>query len=211
MSETIALAPQESALTRYAQAFYAKVKAVKARIVALVGDNETPVTDEGAVRKAARLLLAVPKWLGHGVVALTRIALWAVNAVVGAVALGVALAAITIAAAIAIITLAAYKVVQLFSLILRTPYLMVRGDDCLKTDWVGYANLWKPKYFLCVSISQVFRAQIAERDAKSEAKDRHPAGSETPALSVVADRSKSEATPKQQKTYPARIPTLVEA
>lgn len=201
MSENIVETPQESTLKRYAKAFYAKIKAAKARVVALVGDNETPIReDEGTARKIARVILSVPKWIGHSVVVGTRIVLWAVNAVVGLAALFVAIIAVALAVAVAIVTLAIYKVVQLFALILRTPYLLVRGDDCLKTDWVGYLNLWKPKYFYFTRISQVFLAQETEEQVVEE-----------PVLSVVHDRTKNEPTPKQEKTYPARMPVLVEA
>jgi hypothetical protein len=210
MSDPVVDSAKETMLKRYAKAFYANLKAAKNRVVALFGDNEPPVReDEGSIRKTARLILAVPKWIGHGVVVGARIVLWAVGAVVGAIALTTAAAIIAVAAALTIVTLTAYKIVQLFALVLRTPYLLVRGDDCFKTDWVGYGNLWKPRYFHFTRISQVYMAQIAERNEVDAAVDRHPANA--PALAVVHDRTKDAPTAKQKKTYPPRIPTLAGA
>lgn len=194
MSDT-AVTPKESTLKRFAKAFYAKVQATKERIVALLGDNETPVADEGTARKIARLILSVPKWFGHGVVMGARLVLWAANAVVGLVTFAIAMVTVGLAAVFAIVTLSVYKTVQLLALIIRTPYLIARGGDCLRTDWVGYANLWRPKYFHFMTISQVFEAQ----------------GKAPVSLSVVVDRTKNEPTPKQHKTYPSRMPSLAGA
>lgn len=218
--------PKQGALKRFAKAFYAKVskaaQAVKASIVRNVDDNETPVReDEGVIRKALRYVTAVPKWIGHGVVFIAQSLLFAaflivlgVVIIVGAV-LGAVLSLVWFAA------MTVFKVIQGLALIVRTPYLIVRGDDCLKTDYAGYAYLWTPKHFACTRISQVFYAQATEAKEREEAKERHPsmADVKTPAehtekaatLSVVGQQPKGRPTNRQRKYRPARIPAAAEA
>jgi len=197
--------PKQGALKRFAKAFYAKVstaaQAVKAFIVRTLGDNETPVTSEGAVRKTLRYVTAVPKWAGHAALFAFRTVLWLVNVVLAGIVLGAVIVVGVPVLLVAALAMVAFKTIQGFALVLRTPYLIVRGDDCLKTDWVGYGNLWKPKYFLFTRIAQVFYAKkLAEQALKTE-------------LTVVPDaqQPKGHTTAKQHKTYPSRIPAMATA
>lgn len=214
-TSTVEQAPKESMLKRYAKAFYAKaskaVQAVKATLVRTLGDNETPVNDEGMFRKALRYVTAVPKWIGHGVVFVAQSLLFAAFVIV----LGLVIIAATIVGLVVSAVYAAamivFKIIQGIALLARTPYLLVRGDDCLKTDVVGYAMLWKPKYFAFTRISQAFYAQAATELAKAEAVERHPASVqvEKPKLTVVRNDDqapKGNPTPRQHKRRPRRMP-----
>lgn len=215
-TSTVEQAPKEFMLKRYAKAFYAKaskaVQAVKAIAARTVGDNETPVNDsEGMFRKALRYVTAVPKWIGLGVVYVAQALLFAGFVVVLALVVIAATIVGLVVSAAYTAAMIVFKVIQGIALLARTPYLLVRGDDCLKTDYSGYGNLWKPKYFAFTRISQVFAAQAAEAAAKADAIDRHPSGSEPvkPKLTVVRDDQapKGEPTPRQRKRRPRRMPS----
>jgi len=204
--------PSQGALKRYAAAFAAKMRkaaaAVKAAFVRNVGDNETPTTDvEGRFRKALRYALAVPKWIGLGLLYVLKMAVTAVLLL----AYGVYLLLLAMMTVIVLISLAAallaYKVAQGLALVVRTPYLALRGDDCLKTDWVGYGLLWTPRYFFYSTISQVYFAKGQEaKEARMDA--QHPvfADKVDPPKFTVHDGGKGHATPKQRKRRPARMP-----
>jgi hypothetical protein len=230
-AETVETA-REGALKRFAKAFYAKVRkaasAIKAVFVHTVGDNETIVDpSEGLVRKTLRYVTAVPKWIGHVLVFVVRTILFAVLTVAAlAVALLGAVVGVIVSAAY-IVAMTVYKIVQGIALLARTPYLLVRGDDCLATDYEGYGNLWKPKYFYLTTISQVFAAQLGqatEADVDS-AVDRHPASGDQPlsmadvvtpaehtasaaTLTLVhgGQEPKGYPTPKQSHRRPRRLP-----
>jgi hypothetical protein len=194
--------PKQGALKRFARAFYAKAskaaQSAKGYVVRHLGDNEQEIGTESTTRTTLRYVTAVPKWVGHALVFAFRTVLWIANVLVAGVVLAsmilVGVPALLIAAA----SLVIFKVVQGLALVLRTPYLMVRGDDCLKTDWSGYGNLWKPQYFLCTRIQQVFAAQLHEQMVE---------------LAIVPDAQapKGHATAKQHKTYPSRIPAMATA
>lgn len=219
-TSTVEQAPKENLLKRYAKAFYAKAsktaQAVKALVVRTLGDNETAIDEmEGKFRKALRYVAAVPKWIGHGIVFLAQTLLFAAFVVV--LGLVIALAAIVSAVlgAAWIMAMIAFKIIQGVALLVRTPYLAVRGDDCLVTDYAGYALLWKPKYFACTRIAQAFYQQAAAEAKKAEALEdavqRHPAGTEVPRpnLTVVKDDQapKGRPTNRQHKRRPRRMPT----
>jgi hypothetical protein len=211
--------PKQGMLKRFAKAFYAKAsnaaKAIKAAIVRNVGDNETTVSDESKFRSALRYVTAVPKWIGHSIVFAARAVLWVLNLVVAIVFL---LALMVVAIPVILVgftVMIAFKVIQGIALLLRAPYLLVRGDDCLKTDVVGYANLWKPRYFAYTRISQVFLAQeLAAKEAFEAEVDRQyeelvAPKEEAPVLSVVKDDQKPKGRPtnRQRKHRPARVPS----
>jgi hypothetical protein len=221
MTETTETTPKESALKRFAKAFYAKVSkaasAAKAAIVRNVGDNETPIVDEGAFRKALRYVTAIPKWVGHSVMYVLRGAFWLLSLAVTAITLGVIVIALAVAMILTGIALVAYKVLQGLSLVLRTPYLIVRGGDCLKTDWTGYALLWTPKYFAYTRIQQVFYAQFRNAedlwaDATVVEDDAETVIAE--ALEVLEPKlvahqgGKGRPTNRQRKHRPARLPKM---
>lgn len=234
---------KENMLKRFAKAFYAKVstaaKAVKATFAHL-GDNETPVDpNEGAFRKALRYVMAVPKWIGHAIVFIAKVMLTALFLVVLVAVTAIAMLVGSVAGLLYLAAMTVFKVIQGIALLARTPYLMVRGDDCLRTDYVGYGNLWKPKYFPFTTISQVYYAKKLEREAAFEAAaeawmqetadgladaaeqaagvvdEPAPAPKERHLKTVKekdpAQQPKGHATPKQPHRRPRRLPKTAPA
>ena len=230
--------PQQGMLKRFAAAFAAKVRttaaAIKAALVRNVGDNESPATDaEGHFRKALRYALAVPKWIGLGLLYVAKMAVSLVLLLAYGyylLLLGV-VSVVTFVALMAIIVV--FKIAQGIVLAVRTPYLLVRGDDCLVTDWAGYAALWTPRYFFYSTISQVYFAKRMEQEKMEDqlwseavkvAQDmaasngsvmdpEHPVFAQKPAHETVLtvhdghqSPTKGHATPKQRKRRPARMP-----
>lgn len=230
---------KDSLLKRFARAFRAKVskaaRAVKAGFIRATGDNETPIReDEGVARKFARRLLSIPKWAGNSILAVARVAAWVTIGVIGGITL-VVFAAIGILSGSAFAAvMVAYKLVHLLALVLRTPYLAVRSVEALRTDWSGYIQMWRPKYFAFTHISQVFSAQAAEAALKAEeaaqeqmdteaafqaaeavseapAAENEPSEaasevSEPPAPTLTVVDGKGKSTPRQHKRRPRRIP-----
>lgn len=233
MSEATPVESHDSTMKRMAKAFYAKVRnaasKIKAGFIRVTGDNETPIReDEGTARKIARRVLSVPKWTANTLLAVARGISMVVLGAAGFVGLlGFAVIGIVLTLVMGVV-MVAYKLVHLLALILRTPYLLTRGGDVLKTDWVGYLSMWRPKYFAYTHISQVYSAQAQEAAERLEeaaqadldleaqkqaAQLRHPANGQQEApervLRVVGDdRTKGQPTASQRKRRPRRIPRV---
>lgn len=209
---------KKATLTRYAKAFYAKVKAAAQRarelFVHLMGDNERVVRpNEGTARRIIRRTLAVPKWIAMTALAGVRLVALTVITVVSTAGLILAALLGALAGLIVLLTMVVYKVCQMIALVIRTPHLIACGDDALKTDWTGYLLMWTPKYFLFTRIQQVFAAQeldalIArtddlEDDLTNQRAEFHRAG-----FQVVngAEAPKGRPTPRNRKKRPSRFP-----
>jgi hypothetical protein len=198
--------PKRGFLKRFASAFAAKVtqaaKAVQSAFVRLFGDNETEIPEnEGFVRKAARFITAIPKWATLVALKAAQAVVWFALLVITVVVTVVLLIAAAIVFAIALAIQTVFKVLQGIALIARTPYLLVRGDDCFATDWKGYLLGWTPRFFMTTSIQQVYfmrqlDAETAEIVAENLAETEAPLEAK-PTLTAHAG-GKGKATPRRK-------------